>query len=87
MEVEYPHWQREYHAALVEFEPTKLAVLVEAAEAAMFNRLQALAGTADGNSERQAIVDASQALLSIKEDLLEFPPVDPKKSPSKSELD
>ena len=40
--IRYPHWQREFEAALLERDPQKLREHVDAAEAAMFQRSQAL---------------------------------------------
>ena len=34
--IKYPHWQREFEAALLEGDPQKLRQLVDAAEAAIF---------------------------------------------------
>ncbi len=45
--IKFPHWQREFEAALLESDPQKLRQLVEAAEAAIFVRSQALAESAD----------------------------------------
>lgn len=48
----YPHWQRQFEAALREGDPQ-----VDAAEAALFLRSQALVGSAGGHAELQAISD------------------------------
>lgn len=50
----YPEWQAEYQAALLELDPKRLFGRVTAAESAIFNRLQAMSHTSDGDAERQA---------------------------------
>ena len=40
--IKYPHWQREFEAALLEGDPQTLRQRVDAAEAAIFLRSQAL---------------------------------------------
>jgi hypothetical protein len=69
----YPHWQNEYAAALLETNPQKLFERVEAAEAAIFNRLQHLSQDFDSFTERQVIEDALQSLRVLKRDELTFP--------------
>jgi hypothetical protein len=71
--IKYPHWQREFEAALREGDPQSLRQRVDAAEAALFLRLQALAGNAEGDAERQAISYARETLLKIQRDKLGFP--------------
>jgi hypothetical protein len=73
MDLNYPEWQKPYKAALAELDLKTLSSLVAATETAMFLRLKALAASSDGPQERQAIADASQALLMIKSDKLKFP--------------
>jgi hypothetical protein len=68
----YPHWQREFDAAVREGDPQTLRQRVEAAEAALFLRLQALQESAAGH-ERQAISDAVAALRVIQRDKLGYP--------------
>jgi hypothetical protein len=69
----YPEWQNEYAAALVELDREKLSERVAAAEAAIFNRLQAISQSSDHKAERQAIEDALTALRVLKRDELGFP--------------
>jgi hypothetical protein len=71
--IKYPHWQREFEAALREGDPQSLRQRVDAAEAALFRRLQALAGSAEGDAERQAISDARETLRVIQRDKLGYP--------------
>ena len=44
--IKYPHWQREFEAALREGDPESLRQRVDAAEAAIFLRSQALVESA-----------------------------------------
>jgi hypothetical protein len=69
----FPEWQQPYLAALMEADRKKLVDRVTDAENAIFNRLQALAGNADHQAERQAIEDALQALRVLKRHTLDFP--------------
>jgi hypothetical protein len=62
----FPEWQLEYQAALLEVDPQKLPERVNAAEAAIFLRQQALVYSSDGHVERHAIEEATRALLFIK---------------------
>jgi hypothetical protein len=71
--MKYPHWQREFEAALREGDPQSLRQRVDAAEAALFVRSQALAESAEGNEERQAISDAIGTLRAIQRDKLGYP--------------
>ena len=71
--IKYPHWQREFEAALREGDAQSLRQRVDAAEAALFLRLQALEGSAAGHEERQAISDAVAALRVIQRDKLGYP--------------
>jgi len=64
--IKYPHWQREFEAALLECDAQKLRKLVDAAEAAIFLRSQALVESAQGHEEQQAISDAIRTLRDIQ---------------------
>jgi len=68
----YPEWQADYHAALVELDPEKLQERVEAAETAIFKRLQAISQNSDHTAERQAIQDALAGLRVLKQESLGF---------------
>jgi len=72
-EIRYPAWQNEYQAALVEVDRQKLKQRVEAAETAIFKRLQHLSQNSDDFVERQVIEDALKSLRAIKRDELGFP--------------
>jgi hypothetical protein len=71
--IKFPHWQREFEAALLESNPQKLRQLVQAAEAAIFVRSQALAESADRRAEQQAISDAIRTLRAIQVEKLGYP--------------
>jgi hypothetical protein len=71
--IKYPHWQREFEAALLECDLQTLRQRVDAAEAAIFLRSQALVGSAEGHAERQAISDAIGTLRAIQREKLGYP--------------
>jgi hypothetical protein len=71
--IKYPHWQREFEAALREGDPQSLRRRVDAAEAALFLRLQALAESAGEDEERRAISDAIRTLRTIQREKLGYP--------------
>jgi hypothetical protein len=71
--IKYPHWQREFEAALLEGDAQKLRKLVDAAEAAIFLRSQALVESAQGHEEQQAISDAIRTLRDIQREKLGYP--------------
>jgi len=66
-------WKEPYLAALREPDKQKLIELVHATELAMYLRLQELAGSADGQEERNEIGVASENLLTLKTLLLGWP--------------
>jgi len=72
-EIVYPTWQHEYQAALVELDREKLKERVEAAEAAIYRRLQHLSQKSDDFTERQVIDDALHSLRVLKRDELKYP--------------
>ena len=75
-DVSYPAWQPEYKAALLELDPKKLRERVQAAEEAIFNRLQELAqnsNSQENKAERQAIEDALTNIRVLQRDKLGFP--------------
>ena len=73
MTLKCPEWQERYEALLLEFDPQRLATLLEAVEADMFFRLRELSSSPDGHDERRAIADAAYSLLVIKREILGFP--------------
>ena len=69
----YPQWQNEYQAAVAELDREKLSQRVEAAETAIYQRLQQISQRSDHSAERQAIEDAMAGLRILKRDKLGFP--------------
>ena len=69
----FPEWPIKYQEALLETDREKLSERVAEAEAAIFERLQQLSQSQDGQAERKAIQDAINALRFIKRDRLAFP--------------
>ncbi len=76
----YPEWQNQYRAALLELDRQKLSERVTAAEAAIYQRLQAISQTSDHQAERQAIEDAMAALRLLMKEKLDFPDWEKKRS-------
>jgi len=62
----YPHWQNEYEAALVELDNKVLQERIDAAEAAIYRRLQQLSQDSNHHTERQVINDALASLASLR---------------------
>jgi hypothetical protein len=81
--IKYPHWQREFEAALREGDPQTLRQRVDAAEAALFLRSQALVGNAQGYAERQAISDAIGTLRAIQRERLGYPDWNKRRQPAR----
>jgi hypothetical protein len=71
-------WKKTLQEALVEVNPEKLSEKVAEAEAAIFHRLQALDQSSSSSEERHALQDASNALLTLKREVLKFPDWRPK---------
>ena len=71
--IKYPHWQREFEAALLEGDPQTLRQRVDAAETVIFLRSQALVGSAQGHAEQQALSDAIRTLRAIQKEKLGYP--------------
>ena len=63
----FPEWEPQYKAALLEVDRAKLLERVAAAEAAIRQRMRAIFGRTDGDTERQAIGKALSALSVLKE--------------------
>jgi hypothetical protein len=71
--VRFPRWQPEFEAALLEADSEQLPRRMEAAEAAIFLRLQELVNTSDSQPERQAISDAVRTLRILQTERLHYP--------------
>jgi hypothetical protein len=63
----FPEWEPQYKAALLEVDRARLLERVAAAEAAIRQRMRAIFGSTDGDTERQAIGKALSALSVLKE--------------------
>jgi hypothetical protein len=70
--IKYPHWQREFEAALREGDTLSLRQRVDAAEAAIFLRSQALVDSPQVQ-EQQAMSDAICTLRVIQTEKLGYP--------------
>ena len=68
-----PNWRELYNAASAETNPHNLGRLVDKAEAAMFLRLEELPQDPHGAAERGEILDAANALLTLKTEKLGWP--------------
>ena len=66
-------WKKLVKEAVVEVNPDRLKEKVAEAEAAIFQRLQALERGSDNSSERFALQDASNTLLALKREVLKYP--------------
>jgi hypothetical protein len=67
LDSKFPEWEPQYRAALLEVDPTKLLDRVAAAEVAIRQRMRAIFGRIDGDTERQAIGKALSALSVLKQ--------------------
>lgn len=72
-EVNYPEWQKLVHEATLELNTARLCERVEAAEFAIFQRQQAIAGTSNHAEERLAMQDGMATLRILKREFLGFP--------------
>lgn len=64
--IQYPEWQGVYEDALTEFNSEKLVERIAMAEAAMFERAQAIAADSLRHREMQAMEDALAFLRALK---------------------
>ena len=62
MELRYPEWQYPCRDAMMEFDATKLLAKLVIAKAAIYRRLEALAGDSNHHEERREINDTLNAL-------------------------
>jgi hypothetical protein len=72
-DIKYPDWQREFEAALRERDPKVLRQRVDAAEAAIFLRLQSLANGPNEHAEQEAISNALRTLRTFQREKLGYP--------------
>lgn len=66
-------WQPKFQAALLEVDREKLPLLVAAAEAAIYLRLQSLVDSPDGRVERNALTNAIRQLRVIQKEKMDYP--------------
>jgi hypothetical protein len=66
----FPEWQPQFQDAILEFDPSKLPDLVEAACTALFMRLQS---PETSSEEVRAIANAFRAVRSIQTNRLKIP--------------
>ena len=66
-EILYPHWQKEYVAALLVGGSTTLQKRIKAAEAAIHRRLQQLAQDSNHHTERHVIGHALESLHLLRD--------------------
>jgi len=78
---QYPEWQADYQAALLELDPTKLPERIATAEGAIFQRLQSIAENANHCAERLAIQDALVSLRVLTREKLNYPDWEEKSKP------
>jgi hypothetical protein len=72
-ELEYPHWQGPYQTALSESGSMELLRKIQAAEQAIYERLQILTHDSGHQTELQAIANALSVLRKLQRDKLSFP--------------
>ena len=66
-------WQQKFEAARLEVDPQHLPELMEAAETAIYLRLQSLVNSPDGRVERDALTDAMRSLRVIQTEKMHYP--------------
>jgi hypothetical protein len=71
-------WQELYEAVSAETDREKITELINRTEEAMMARAQELAHDADHADERNAMVQATENLLTIKTEKLSYPPIEMK---------
>jgi hypothetical protein len=72
-QLKYPDWQEPFEGALQECDSGKILSRISASETAISMRIQTLGTTANGDDERQAIADASNALVCLMRGILNSP--------------
>ena len=66
-------WHEPYQAALLEFHTEQLKKEIAAAESAIFQRFQELAGESDHTEERARLNEALRALRALQTERLGYP--------------
>jgi hypothetical protein len=72
-DLQYPEWQKPLQEALLELDPAKLRAKLDAAESAIFDRLQANSHGGAHHPERVAMEDALSSLRVVKRETLRTP--------------
>jgi hypothetical protein len=67
-ELKYPQWQQLLQEALIEFDPQKMRVKMQKAEAAIYDRLQTLVDSEHPVEEREALSAGLSTLCTLKRD-------------------
>jgi hypothetical protein len=75
-DLQYPSWQKPLQDAINEPDLQKLPEKLSIAETAIFQRMQELAASPDGNHESEAIREACKELLKIQTQRLKWPATD-----------
>jgi len=75
-DLQFPSWQKPLQDAINEPDLQKLPEKLSAAESAIFQRMQELTTSPDGNHESQAIREACKQLLKIQTQRLKWPATD-----------
>jgi hypothetical protein len=70
----YPQWRESFREAILECNPQRLSVKVQAAEKAIYDRLHELVNESHDFCERQALVDALATIAILKRDLVDNAP-------------
>jgi hypothetical protein len=79
---EFPQWGAAYRDVLEENDLPQLLRKMNAAETAIFHRLQELQIAASAGDEKRAIQEALKVLLAVKTEKLNFPGIVPGVKPS-----
>lgn len=75
-DLQFPSWQKPLQDAINEPDLQKLPEKLSAAESAIFQRMQELTTSPDGNHESEAIREACKQLLKIQTQRLKWPATD-----------
>jgi hypothetical protein len=67
-ELKYPLWQQPLQEALIEFDPQKMRVKMQKAEATIYDRLQTLVDGEHSVEEREALSAGLSTLRTLKRD-------------------
>ena len=68
-----PDWRELYSTALIETNPSHLAILLDQTETVIFRRLEELNQSSDGHIERREINDTLNKILRLRMQKLGWP--------------